>query len=565
MLMQTINQVHRMTTKLLPSVAALLLGAQIAAAQTTAFTYQGRLDLNGSPANGIFDFQFQVFDSGTTGTGSSYGSPNPNAAAGVGVSNGLFTVALDFGAGVFTGSDRWLEVNVRSNGVGSYYKLSPRQKFTSAPQAVYSSVAATATTATTATSATSFTGNLAGNVTGPQGATVVASVGGQSAANVASGALAANAATSANVANAIVKRDAGGNFAAGTITAASETLNPALGSAGLTINGSRSGNFSTPVAFIQNTNATSSGPALRLLGTGNAGDGVLNVGNTGTGKLIALGNAGGEVANFDTNGNLSFGTQTRQMLNLWGSIYGIGVQAGTLYQRTDQNFAWHRQGTHSNNAADPGTGGTNLMLLDSSGELFVKGSLTLDNVNANNGTDLRPGLLFGNGTGEGLASQRGTNGPNRYGIDFYTSFTRRMSIRNDGRVGIGTANPEDALLDIEGDTRINDHDLYLRTGSDRGHGLGYRSTIGVIPVDGPFVYGWNGGALGTGSPDSAALTWDWHGNVWVNQNLSAGSLTSRGNADVNGVTRTLGGLVIEVRTSDPAAPAPGRIWLRSDL
>jgi len=44
------------------------------------------------------------------------------------------------------------------------------------------------------------------------------------------------------------------------------------------------------------------------------------------------------------------------------------------------------------------------------------------------------------------------------------------------------------------------------------------------------------------------------------------STSNLNNADMQGVTRTLGGLVIEVRTSaigcDPPAPAVGRIWLR---
>ena len=51
-----------------------------------------------------------------------------------------------------------------------------------------------------------------GDVTGTQAATVVSTVGGQTAANVASATLAANAATNANTANTIVKRDASGNL-----------------------------------------------------------------------------------------------------------------------------------------------------------------------------------------------------------------------------------------------------------------------------------------------------------------------------------------------------------------
>ena len=68
-------------------------------------------------------------------------------------------------------------------------------------------------------SAASFTGNLAGEVSGPQGATVVVAVGGVTAANVATGANLANAATNANTAGALVRRDASGNFTAGTVTA----------------------------------------------------------------------------------------------------------------------------------------------------------------------------------------------------------------------------------------------------------------------------------------------------------------------------------------------------------
>jgi hypothetical protein len=73
--------------------------------------------------------------------------------------------------------------------------------------------------ATTATTATNFTGSLLGDVTGTQGATVVSTVGGMTAANVAAGATLANNATNSNTASTIVRRDASGNFAAGTITA----------------------------------------------------------------------------------------------------------------------------------------------------------------------------------------------------------------------------------------------------------------------------------------------------------------------------------------------------------
>lgn len=71
---------------------------------------------------------------------------------------------------------------------------------------------------TSVTTATNFTGSLVGDVTGTQGATVVATVGGATAANVASATALANAATNANTASTIVKRDPSGAFSAGNIT-----------------------------------------------------------------------------------------------------------------------------------------------------------------------------------------------------------------------------------------------------------------------------------------------------------------------------------------------------------
>jgi len=77
-----------------------------------------------------------------------------------------------------------------------------------------------ADTATNATTAVNFTGALSGDVIGNQNSTQVSTVGGQTAANVASGVTAANAATDSNSPSTIVKRDGSGNFSAGTIIAA---------------------------------------------------------------------------------------------------------------------------------------------------------------------------------------------------------------------------------------------------------------------------------------------------------------------------------------------------------
>jgi len=67
---------------------------------------------------------------------------------------------------------------------------------------------------------------------------------------------------------------------------------------------------------------------------------------------------------------LSFGAATRQMINLWLNTYGIGIQASTLYMRSESRFSWFAGGTHSDAQNDAGSGGSVLMSL-TSGELTV--------------------------------------------------------------------------------------------------------------------------------------------------------------------------------------------------
>jgi len=125
---------------LLPSAPIL---HSTAFAQGTAFTYQGRLHTDGAPANDTNDFTFTLF---LTDTG---GAPvaGPVAIENLPVSDGLFTTPVDFGMGVLTGAVHWLEIGVRpGDSAGAYTTLSPRQKLTPTPYAVYASNAGTAAT-----------------------------------------------------------------------------------------------------------------------------------------------------------------------------------------------------------------------------------------------------------------------------------------------------------------------------------------------------------------------------------------------------------------------------------
>jgi trimeric autotransporter adhesin len=124
-----------MKNKLFATFVAAMLSINhqlsILHAQGTAFTYQGQLQNNGTPANGSYDLTFTLFTANTNG--SIVAGPMTNSA--IAVSNGLFTTTLDFG-GQFPGADRWLEIGVRTNGASGFVTLSARQKITATPYAI---------------------------------------------------------------------------------------------------------------------------------------------------------------------------------------------------------------------------------------------------------------------------------------------------------------------------------------------------------------------------------------------------------------------------------------------
>lgn len=271
-----------------------------------------------------------------------------------------------------------------------------------------------ATTATTAGSSTSFSGSLAGDVTGTQGATVVSFVGGQTAANVASGAIAANAATNANTASTIVRRDASGNFAAGTITA--------------TLTGNVTGNLSGNA-----TTATTAGSATSFTGplvgdvTGTQGATVVSLVGGQTAANVAAGsvlanastssNSAGAIVRRDGSGNFSAGTITAALNGnastatstptLTGTFSGdvTGTQSATVVSfvggQTSTNVA---SGSIAANAATDSNTPSTIVKRDGSGN-FSAGIITASlsgnastATNATNATNLT-GSLLGDVTG----------------------------------------------------------------------------------------------------------------------------------------------------------------------
>ncbi|VVB91098.1 Chaperone of endosialidase [uncultured archaeon] len=249
-----------------------------------------------------------------------------------------------------------------------------------------------------------------------------------------------------------------------------------------------------------------------------------------TGNVI-IGTGNLKIPGLDTF--LDFGADTRQMINLWGNgpnaAYGIGVQGWTQYYRSSGNFAWYIGGTHSDAELDPGSGGSAAMIIK-------RGSGNVGIGTANPPQKLSIKGLESSAHGMGAAigiSNAAPGGANWYlragatgtstpesGFSIADDIGYRLVIDKSGNVGIGTNSPGDKL-DVEGSIRVNDSNIWLRGGADINHAIGYyggTKLFATANIDGPAVYGWSGGALGTtAGGQKIALYWNSAANVGIGQ------------------------------------------------
>jgi hypothetical protein len=166
--MKIIHALKIATAWLLLAIVGLPLST--AFGQGTAFTYQGRLNNGTNAASGTYNLTFTLFNTNTGGV--AIAGPVTNNA--VGVTDGLFTTTVDFGAGVFTGATNWLQIGVATNGISSFTTLTPRQQVTPTPYAIYAESAANLSGTLSASQLTSI-GNTNGGsdnfFAGPSGNT----------------------------------------------------------------------------------------------------------------------------------------------------------------------------------------------------------------------------------------------------------------------------------------------------------------------------------------------------------------------------------------------------------
>jgi hypothetical protein len=127
-------------TRTILLITTLLLTATAGPTATaaTAFTYGGRLTDGATLAFGSYDLRFSLFTAPAGGVQVAPAVTKEDLQ----LTNGIFTVELDFGPDAVSGEPRWLEIAVRPGGsAAGFTVLSPRHELTTSPYALFAQVA----------------------------------------------------------------------------------------------------------------------------------------------------------------------------------------------------------------------------------------------------------------------------------------------------------------------------------------------------------------------------------------------------------------------------------------
>jgi len=209
---------------------------------------------------------------------------------------------------------------------------------------------------------------------------------------------------------------------------------------------------------------------------------------TATGAMAA--NGGLTVA-----GALGFGSATRQMINLWGTQYGIGVQGSTTYFRTDNNFAFYRGGAHSDTALDPGAGGSALMALR------INGNVGIGTVEPRARLEVAGGAIM---PSAGNAETAGIMFPKDPGVGGGDAAWIRYYVR---------AAPESTTLEIGTSNDVEDNIALMSSG---GVGVGTREPRKTLHVHGMEIHSSGPGAgLSFQNRESGFVETPWSGERWI--------------------------------------------------
>ena len=295
---------------------ALLAGVNRVAAQgTTAFTYQGQLRDGGTNANGAYTMIFKLYDASTNGNQIGVAvTNNPN------LFNGLFSVNLDFGAGVFNGSARWLDITV-TNGPTTE-TLWPRVQVLPAPYAQFAAIAAVAATVTNGAIMNSQLATNAVATTNIQnGAITTAKI---AAGAVSNANLAANSVVTINIQDGAVTTAKIANNAVTT----TQIADGAVTTRNLTANAVNATNIASG-QVVKSINGLNDAVVLSLIGILTQG---ANTALFTNGVNLQVSSLVPNIQVFTTNGIFSVPTNvTRIKVELWGGGGGGGKGNNSSY------------------------------------------------------------------------------------------------------------------------------------------------------------------------------------------------------------------------------------------
>ena len=508
----------------------IIAGVRQAGAQGTAFTYQGRLNSNAVPANGFYDFEFSL--SNAPSGGSQIGSTLTQTD--VGVTNGLFTTTLDFGS-VFTGNSTWLAISVRSNGVGSYVGLTPLQELNPTPYAIFANTSSNVSGTLPAT-------QISGTIPQAQlpSTVVVENENGVTLSNLTIGGTLnlPNPATIEAAGGSLLYANANGDFFAGIAAGNSSvndyyntgvgfesllelstgSYNSAIGTLSLFDNSV--GSFNTANgAFALEYNTTGSNNTATgayALSAANVPLYVVGTGNTADGAYAMEGNESGynntavgfRALNANTNGidNVAIGVDALQDLND-GSANYLNTSVGT-YSFPAMTAGYYNTGMGAYSSYELTTGYYN------SG-MGAYSLYELTNGSFNTALGIFAGYYLQSGSDNIYIGSYGEQGDNYV--------TRIGEYQTDTFISSWNGSFLDGVLSLDqGDTN-NGMVAIENTGNYPGLNFGGNGT---------FVYGFDGGALGTVDPTEVSLAWNFEGNVWCSNNFSTLSLTIRGGSDL---------------------------------
>jgi hypothetical protein len=463
-------------------LAVSVAGARLPAhALGTAFTYQGQLEQSGGAASGPCDFQLSLWDAGGSGSPPAGGNQvgGVQTLSGAGVTNGLFTLPLDFGADAFsTGSDRWLQIAVRCPaGGGPYQTLAPRQPLTPAPFALFAS--------TVADGSVSSTKLAPGAVTTSQ--------------------LATNAVTSAQIADGTITMSDLANGAVSTTKIGDGQVTAAKLGAPLRLtstvaqsivgafDGTSTGLNSVGVSGTANNGSNAYG----VYGLANAGYGVVGSSNSGTGVLgqnlgnpaRGIGSTGAGVVGESAIGEGVRGTSNNGVGVLGqgmsdAGVRGVSNEDGVRGESTGDSGIGVRgvvQGPAATGVEGDSADGVGVLGLSDNGPGVLGHSDNNDGVQGTSEKDSGTGV---HGTANNGAQAHGVLGESADGAGLYGSSTNNFGVAGfGGTLGvIGVPTKSDGVGVVGLSSNIGESDTSNATGvrgfASSGIGVRGESTSG---------------------------------------------------------------------------------------